>query len=104
MWPTWSCSPGQQIVGILKALYLALFLIKGAHHAHAGQVFAGQAQHPVKAILYRLVQGPGSSHDAEHHHAQQRDGHYKDQRCTGIHRKGHDHGTDHHERAAQEQA
>ena len=70
---------GQQVVGILKAVDLALFLIKGAHHAHAGQVLAGQAQHPVQPVLHRLVQGSGDDHDAEHHHAQQRDGHHKDQ-------------------------
>ena len=96
--------PGQQVVGVLKALHLAGFLIKGAHDTHTGQVLAGQAQHAVQTVLHRFIQGPRGCHDAEHHHAQQRDGDNKDQRGPGVDRKGHDHGTDDHERAAQEQA
>ena len=48
--------PGQQVVGRLKAVDLALLLIKGADHAHTGQVLAGQAQHTVQPGLGRFVQ------------------------------------------------
>ena len=95
---------GEQGVGVLKARYLVLFLVKGTHDAHAGQVFAGQAQHTVQTVLHRLIHGPGGGHDTEHDNAQQRDGHHEDQRGFHVDREGHDHGTDHHERAAQEQA
>ena len=95
--------PGQQGVSVLKAVDLALLLIKGAHHAHAGQVLAGQTQHPVQPGLHGLVQRPGEHHYAEHHHAEQRDGDYKDHCRPGVDRKGHDHGTQHHKGAAQEQ-
>ena len=96
--------PGQQGVGVLKAVDLALLLIKGAHHAHAGQVLAGQAQHPVQPGLHGLIQRPGDHHHAEHHHAEQRDGDDKDHCRPGVDRKGHDHGAQHHKGAAQEQA
>ena len=96
--------PGQQVVGRLKAVDLALLLIKGADHAHTGQVLAGQAQHTVQPGLGRFVQRVGDDHDPEHHHAQQRDGDHKDPGGPHIHGERHDHGTNHHERAAQEQA
>ena len=96
--------PGQQVVGRLKAVDLALLLIKGADHAHTGQVLAGQAQHTVQPHLRGLVQRAGDDHHAEHHHAQQRDGHHKDQGGPRVDREGHDHSTDHHKGAAQEQA
>ena len=96
--------PGQQGVGVLKAVDLALLLIKGAHHAHAGQILAGQAQHPIQPGLHGLVQRSGDHHHAEHHHAEQRDGDHKDHRRPGVDRKGHDHGAQHHKGAAQEQA
>jgi len=96
--------PGQQGVGVLKAVDLALLLIKGAHHAHAGQVLAGQAQHPVQPGLHGLIQRPGDHHHAEHHHAEQRDGDHKDHCRPGVDRKGHDHSAQHHKGAAQEQA
>ena len=96
--------PGQQGVGFLKAVDLALLLIKGAHHAHAGQVLAGQTKHPVQPGLHGLIQRPGEHHYAEHHHAEQRDGDNKDHRRPGVDRKGHDHSAQHHKGAAQEQA
>ena len=95
---------GQQVVGVFKAADLVLLFVEGAHHAHTGQVFAGQPQHTVQPVLYGPVQRAGGGHDAEHDDAQQRDGDHKDQRRADIDRKGHDHGTDDHERAAQEQA
>ena len=96
--------PGQQVVGRLKAVDLALLLIKGADHAHTGQVLAGQAQHPIQPGLHGLVQRSGDDHHAEHHNAEQRDGDYKDHCRPGVDRKGHDHGAQHHKGAAQEQA
>ena len=77
--------PGQQVVGRLKAVDLALLLIKGADHAHTGQVLAGQAQHTVQPGLGRFVQRVGDDHDPEHHHAQQRDGDHKDPGGPHIH-------------------
>ena len=96
--------PGQQGIGVLKAVDLALLLIKGAHHAHAGQVLAGQAQHPVQPGLHGFIQRPGDDHHAEHHHAEQRDGDHKDHCRPGVDRKGHDHSAQHHKGAAQKQA
>ena len=96
--------PGQQGVGVLKAVDLALLLIKGAHHAHAGQVLAGQTKHPVQPGLHGFVQRPGDHHYAEHHHAEQRDGDYKDHCRPSVDRKGHDHSAQNHKGAAQEQA
>ena len=95
---------GQQVVGVLEAVDLVLLLVKGTHHAHTGQVLAGQAQHTVQPHLRGLVQRAGDDHHAEHHHTQQRDGHHEDQGGPRVDRKGHDHGTDHHKGAAQEQA
>ena len=96
--------PGQQSVGVLKAVDLDLLLIKGAHHAHAGQVLAGQTKHPVQPGLHGFVQRPGDHHHPEHHHAEQRDGDYKDHCRPGVDRKGHDHSAQNHKGAAQEQA
>ena len=95
---------GQQVVGRLEAVDLALLLVKGADDANAGQVLAGQAQHPVQTGLGGLIQRVGQDHDAEDYDGQQRDGHHEDPCGPRIDREGHDHGTDHHERAAQEQA
>ncbi len=95
---------GQQGVGILKAADLQRLLIKSTHHAHAGQILAGQAQHAVQPGLYVLVQRAGEHHDAEHHHRQDRDDHHKDQRGLCVDRERHDHCADHHKGAAQEQA
>ena len=94
---------GQQLIGVLEAVHLALFLVEGADDAHAGQVFAGEAQNPVQAGLHRLIQRPGDDHDAEDHDAQQRDSHHEDEGGAEVDRKGHDHGAEHHEGAAQEQ-
>ena len=91
---------GQQVVGGLEAVDLALLLVKGADDANAGQVLAGQAQHPVQTGLGGLIQRVCQDHDTEDHDGQQRDGHHEDPCGPRIDREGHDHGTDHHERAA----
>ena len=62
--------PVPPMTPMVWALYLALFLVEGADDAHAGQVFAGEAQNPVEAGLHRLIQRPGDDHDAEDHDAQ----------------------------------
>ena len=95
---------GQQGVGVLKAVHLGLLLIKGADDARARQVLTGQAQHPVQPGLHGLVQRAGDHHNTKDHHAQQWDGHHKDQRGPHIDGERHDHGTKHHKRAAEEQA
>ena len=95
---------GQQIVGRLKAVDLALLLIESADDTHAGQVLAGQAQHAVQPGLGGLIQRVRDDHDAEDHDAQQRDGDHEDPCGPHIDGERHDHGAEHHEGAAQEQA
>ena len=94
---------GELVVGLLKAPGLAGLLAKGAHHPHAGQVFPGQAQHPVQPALHLAVEGGRHRHDAEHHHRQRRDGDHEDHRRPGVDGKGADHGAHHHKGAAQKQ-
>ena len=94
---------GQGVVLRLKAAGLRLFPAKGPDDPHAGQVLPGVPQHPVQAGLHLFVPGHGPQHDAEHHHRQQGDRHYKDQRRGHIDGKGHHHGPKHHKGGAQQQ-
>lgn len=87
MWPR-ELHFGQQLIGVLEAVHLALFLVEGADDAHAGQVFAGEAKDPVEAGLHRLIKRTGDDHDAEDHDAQQRDRHHEDEGGAEVDRKG----------------
>ena len=83
MWPR-ELHFGQQLIGVLEAVHLALLLVEGADNAHAGQVLAGEAKDPVEAGLHRLIKRTGDDHDAEDHDAQQRDSHHEDEAARKL--------------------
>ena len=87
-----------------EASLLHLLLVESTNDADACQVLSSDPQHPVQIRLYLLVQRHGPHHDAENHHGQQRNRHYKHQRAFHINGKSHDHGAEYDNRRAQEQA
>ena len=95
---------GKRIILLPEPVFLHLLLVERTDHTHTGEVFSGNAKHPVQGALYLLVHGHGDHHYAENHHGQQRNSHHKDQRTLYVNGKSHDHGAKHNKRRAQEQA
>jgi len=77
---------------------------EGADHPHALQVFGGLQKQPVQLFLDGSVQFDGASHDEKHDHEQRADHAGEKEALVSLDPVRHQHGAEHDERGAQDEA
>ena len=95
--------PGQCLIGCIKLLHRLLLPAEGTDDPDTGEIFPGQAGHPIQGGLGFAEQGDAHQHNGKHHHEQHRNGCRKNQGALGIDGKRHHQRTEHHKGTAQQQ-
>ena len=88
----------------MESFGLCFFPAKGSDDPYPQKTFPGGGGDAVQLTLHFFVAGIAQKHDPAHDQREHQNDRYKNQRQRAVDGKGHDHGAQHNEGTAQEQA